>query len=408
MSMNPSGRPPHSGTSFRGLAPFLRSSIARDDLQAVAQDLLNNAAGGNAELWMNLSIAMQCLGQRKLGLAIQQQALAMSRIYRIPAAERPARFRLLMLMAPGDLSANTPLECLLERCDIELIHYYVSPGDPLAQPVPDHDALLVAIGQIEGNRDTLDALTQALAGWHRPVINAPRHIHATERSVVSSLLANEPGILIPPTLHIRREALLEIAAGRAALPDGLVFPVLLRPIDSQAGRDLARIAGPEGIAPYLAGVDEENFFLSRFIDYSSPDGLFRKFRIVLIDGIPYACHMAVSSNWMVHYVNAGMYEDAHKRAEEASFLENFGAFARRHHAALQAVHRRIGLDYLCIDCAEMPDGLLLIFEADHAMVVHAMDPAHLFPSKQAHIRKILHAFRDYLFARRQTPRPAER
>lgn len=389
-----------SGMPFRGLAPFLRQSIAGADLQAIAHELLDKAASddGDANLWMTLSIAMQCMGQRELGLSIQKQALEMSRIYRIPATEQPARFRLLMLMAPGDLSANTPLECLLEHSDIDLIHYYVTLGNPLVQPVPDHDALIVAIGQIEGNRTTLEVLTQVLAGWHRPVINAPQHIHMTERSVVSSLLANVPGILIPPTQHIRRERLLEIEAGREPLPDGLEFPILLRPIDSQGGRDLARIDGPEGISPYLAGIDENNFFLSRFIDYSSYDGLFRKFRIVLIDGTPYACHMAVSSNWMVHYVNAGMYEHVHKREEEDAFMADFGAFARRHHAALQAVHSRIRLDYLCIDCAETPDGLLLIFEADHVMVVHAMDPEDMFPYKQTHIRKIRQGFRDYLFS----------
>lgn len=394
--MNPADRLPQ--TSFRGLAPFLRQSIAGADQQAVAQALLDKAAGddGDANLWMNLSIAMQCLGQRELGLSIQQQALAMSRIYRIPATEQPARFRLLMLMAPGDLSANTPLECLLEHGGIELIHYYVTPGDPLAQPVPDHDALIVAIGQVEDNRGLLESLTQPLAQWPKPVINSPQHIHATERSVVSALLHDAPGIVIPPTLHATRAALLEIAAG-AVLPDGIAFPLILRPIDSQAGRDLARIDGPDAIAPYLAELDEENFFLSRFVDYSGADGLFRKFRIALIDGIPYACHMAVSSDWMVHYVNAGMYEDARKREEEAVFMANFDDFARRHHAALNAVHRRIGLDYLCIDCAETPDGRLQIFEADHVMVVHAMDPEDMFPYKQAHILKIRQAFRDYLF-----------
>jgi len=395
--MNPADRPPHSRTPFRGLAPFLRRSIAGDDLQPIARELLDKAASDDdANLWMNLSIAMQCLGQRELGLSIQQQALAMTRIYRIPATEQPARFRLLMLMAPGDLSENTPLECLLEHGDIELIHYYVTPGDPLALPIPDHDALIVAIGQVEDNRGILESLELTLASWHRPVINAPQHIHATERSVVSALLHDAPGIVIPPTLHAPRAALLEIAAGNANLPDGIAFPLILRPIDSQAGRDLVRIAGPEGIAPYLAGLDEENFFLSSFVDYSGTDGMFRKFRIALIDGIPYACHMAVSSDWMVHYVNAGMYEDAHKREEEAAFMANFDDFARRHHAALSAVHQRIGLDYLCIDCAETPDGRLQVFETDHVMVVHAMDPEDMFPYKSAHIRKIRQAFRDYL------------
>lgn len=396
--MSPADRQIQAETSFRGIAPFLRMSIAGGDLQAAAHELLEKAKRDacDANLWMNLSIAMLCLGQRELGLSIQSQALEMKRIYRVPATVQPARLRLLMLMQPGDLSANTPLECLLENGDIDLIFYYISPGDPLALPVPEHDALIVAIGKVENNRVLLESLAQTLARWPRPVINLPQRILATERSVASALLQDAPGLLIPPTLHVTRPVLREIARGEAALPGGIEFPITLRPVGSQAGRDLARLADPAEIATYLDRVDGEGFFLSRFVDYSGADGLFRKFRIALIDGTAYACHMAVSSHWMVHYVNAGMYEDAGKREEEAAFMANFDDFAQRHRAALDAVHRRIGLDYSCIDCAETPDGRLQVFETDHVMVVHAMDPEDMFPYKPDHIRKAREAFRDYL------------
>ena len=52
---------------------------------------------------------------------------------------------------------------------------------------------------------------------------------------------------------------------------------------------------------------------------------------------------------------------------------------------------------MCIDCAETHDGELLIFEIDHAMVVHAMDPEDLFPYKQAHMLKVKNAFTDFLY-----------
>jgi len=100
---------------------------------------------------------------------------------------------------------------------------------------------------------------------------------------------------------------------------------------------------------------------------------------------------------MIHYVNAGMYEDAQKREEENAFMEHFDDFALRHRAALDAIYQRTHLDYVCIDCAETQDGQLLIFEVDHTMVVHAMDPEHLFPYKQFHMQKVKNAFRNYLF-----------
>lgn len=99
---------------------------------------------------------------------------------------------------------------------------------------------------------------------------------------------------------------------------------------------------------------------------------------------------------MIDYMNAGMYEDAAKRAEEAQFMAQFASFAERHREALQAIHRRTGLDYLCLDGAENQAGELLIFEIDHAMVVHAMDCPERFPYKQGHMAALKATFRDFL------------
>jgi len=377
-------------------------SLAGRALPPVCQEMLVKAEihPDDANLWMNLSIVMLCIGQRDLGLAIQAQALALKRIYHLAAAKQPARRRLLMLMVPGDLSANTPLECLLEDSDIDLDFYYVSPGAPLALAVPEHDALLVAISEADENHELLGALERVLAVWPKPVINAPRNIPTTGRAAASALLQDAPGLLIPPTLRAPRAVLQAVADSAASLGelfDGCVFPVILRPVGSHAGRDLAKIDGPEAITSYLSRVNEAEFYLSPFIDYRGQDGLFRKMRIALIDGVPFACHMGISSNWMIHYVNAGMYEVAQKRAEEASFMAHFDDFAQRHRPALDAIFQRTQLQYLCIDCAETADGQLLIFEIDHAMVVHAMDPEDQFPYKWQHMQKVKNAFREFLF-----------
>ncbi len=389
-------------TPFLGLAPFLRASIGGVDLRPLGQQMLEQAGQNptDAALWMNISVAVQCFGQRDVGLSIQALALQQQRIYRLVAATQPARVRLLLLSIPGDISANTPLDCLLEDCAVDLIYYYVTPGNPLALPVPEHDALFVAICEADENREVLTALERALTHWPKPVINKPQYIPPTGREAASKLLQDAPNLLIPPTLHAPRSLLQDIAAGKVMLAEqyaGCDVPIIVRPVGSHAGRDLAKIESADELAAYLAKVEDENFFISPFIDYRGKDGLFRKFRVVLVDGKPYASHMGVSANWMIHYVNAGMYEDAQKREEERTFMEHFGDFSQRHRAALDAIYQRTRLDYVCIDCAETRDGQLLIFEVDHTMVVHAMDPENLFPYKQVHMEKIKAAFLDFLF-----------
>jgi glutathione synthase/RimK-type ligase-like ATP-grasp enzyme len=377
-------------------------SIAGADMAPLAQQMLAQVQPEDANLWMNLSIILQCLGQRDLGLSMQAQALSLQRVYHLSARQQPARSRLLMLMEPGDLAANTPLECLLEDSDIELIFYYLSADEPLQAPLPEHDAVMVSMSDSDANRAHLRFLEQALAHWPKPVINLPQFIPYVDRGTASERLQNVPGLLMPPTLRASREQLQAVASGASALRElfqDCDFPIILRPLGSQGGHDLAKIETPEDIAHYLSHVHDAVFFISRFIDYSHADGFFRKIRIALIDGQPYACHMAVSSNWMIHYVNAGMYEEAWKRAEELAFMTNFEAFKQRHHSVLQAIARAIPLDYLCIDCAETIGGELLVFELEHAMVVHAMDTEDQFPYKQIHMRKVKNAFRELLLRR---------
>src|SRR6202035_313431 len=132
---------------------------------------------------------------------------------------------------------------------------------------------------------------------------------------------------------------------------------------------------------------------------------FPKFRVVFVDGKPYACHMAIADRWDIWYLNAGMSDSAAKRLEEQTFMQTFDiGFARRHQTALTAMADRIGLDYFTIDCAENKRGELLIFEADNTAVVHNMDSPELFPYKAPQMRKVFEAFAAMLCRRAQDDR----
>ncbi|MGY4491282.1 ATP-grasp domain-containing protein [Pseudomonas sp. TE3610] len=402
--VTPPDSTPRATTAFVGLAPFLRMSIAGIDFTQQAADMIAGVqqAPDDAELHLNLSVALMCLGHQAIGLEMLGHALDLQRVYHIKPRQ-PVRLRLLILMVPGELSANVPVDCLLEDSDVELIYYYVSPDEPLKVAIPEHDVVLVGISAADGTRQVLAQLEEPLSRWPLPVINTPSQVALSERHVASQLLQGVPGLTMAQVQRITPTTLQDVARGSLALKDvtgGIDFPIILRPVGTHGGHGLERVNSAEDIHGYLSRVEAAQYFLARFIDYSAADdGLFRKARVFLIDGKPYACHMATSENWMIHYLNARMYELEERRAEEARFLDNFPAFAARHAGALQAIAERTGLDYLGIDCAQTRDGDLLVFEIDPAMVIHAMDLEAVFPNKQHHMQKVKTALHDLLVHR---------
>lgn len=394
--------PPHLG-----LANLMTRAFLGEDLGPVGAELLNRAQNNpaDANALMDLSIVLQMRGDPETGLAIQSQALSLQQFYQIPA-NQPGGPRLLAIKGPGEVMWNTPLEFLTEDSDIALDMLYLAPELPVPPGVPDHDILMIAVAQCDRNRALLASLADLAQEWPRPVINQPARISQLTRDNVCHLLSGIPGVIMPLSVRVERSILEAVTRGETRIQDLLSdgeFPIIVRPVDSHAGRGLDRADDPAALATYLQQSPADQFYVSRFVDYRQQDGRYRKARVVVIDGQPFVAHMAISDHWMIHYLNAGMAEDAEKRAEEARFMENFDTdFVPRHQAALDEITRRLGLDYYALDCAETADGQLLIFEADSAMVVHAMDPADDFPYKKVQMRKVFDAFRSMIEKRLQT------
>jgi hypothetical protein len=208
-------------------------------------------------------------------------------------------------------------------------------------------------------------------------------VSALGRVSAAARLAGIPQINAPPTARL----------SPAGLADADGFPLVVRPVDSHAGAGLEKLERREAVADYVVRNPCAAYYVQPFIDYRGADGRFRKLRVALVESRPFIVHMAVSDHWMVHYLNAGMSEDAGKRAEEGALFESFDeGFARRHAAAFGALSTVFALDYFAIDCAEDREGRLLVFEADTVMIVHDMDPPQTFPYKAPAIRKLFSAF----------------
>jgi len=385
-----------------GLARLAKLAFDGHDLAPLADELSARALSDPPDpaALMDLSTVAQLAGRPDDRLALQRGALSLQCLYRQPATGTNA-LRLLAFMAPGDFLANTPLEFMLQDANVTLDMLYVVPGSPLPCALPEHDVAIVAATELAQNRAVLDQVAALIPTWPRPVVNAPERIARLTRDGASSLLRSVPGVVFPINARIGRARLAALGEGETNIGDILDFrfPMIARPVDAHAGNGLALLADAAAVADYLCRQPETTFFVAPFVDYRGADGLYRKYRVAFIAGRPYACHMAISRHWMIHYLNAGMLESAEKRAEEARFMAGFdGDFALRHQGALAGIAERIGLDYVTMDCAETQDGRLLVFEVGNGMIVHAMDPPALFPYKAPQMRKVFGAFEAMLRA----------
>ncbi len=393
-----------------GFAKLTTMAFGGADLRPLRDELISKVAGGTAGAGegLDLSLIAQLLGDKQTGIAIQAEVLAFHQLFRSPcSAERP-KLRVLALAAAIDMGGNTPIEFLLEESGIELLTLYVIAGIELPVPLPDHDVAIVIASDSDECRDALRIIDRVAARWPRPMLNPPRLVCNLDRDKLHQLLRGIEGLDIPATVGVTRAQLSEVAQSNLLFADiaaELRFPIIVRPRGSHAGVGLAKLDDGAAIGRYLAERPEQEFFVSRFVDYADDDGLFRKYRVVVVDGRPYACHMAIADRWDIWYLNADMAFNESKRREEEDFMRSFDrAFAVRHRNALAAMIDRVGLDYFTIDCAENKRGELLIFEADNTAVVHNMDSPEVFPYKPPQMRAIFEAFAAMLYRRARDSR----
>lgn len=381
-----------------GMATVLRMLFQQVDLMPKWDELQARISANHrdAVALHDASLILQGLGKTDLALETLRTALKYQRTYKVVFGTGRGP-RILAFVTVGDFMANTPVGFLLAGSEATLLLHYVDADTRDLRDVPAHDVAMVAVAESETNAPVLRRLHLLTQGWQRPVLNQRADMIARlTRDGVSAMFADEPDILSPPTWRAGRADLMLLANNMKRLPDlfeNASFPVIIRPIGTHAGGGLDRLESAADLVAYLQAEQADSFYLSPFIDYSGPDGRFTKLRVVQIDGKPFASHLAVSAHWIVHYLSAGMADDPAKRAIEAHWMATFDEdFAKRHTRAFQRMHDTVGLDYFGYDCAELPDGRLLLFELDVAMVVHDMDSEEVYPYKRPTMRKLFDAF----------------
>ncbi|WP_173569177.1 ATP-grasp domain-containing protein [Acetobacter conturbans] len=371
--------------------PFL----ARETLSARLKN--TGSASERATLHYRLWEMCQACGDEPAALKHLDTAMTLDPVQHPRCSNETAKRRVVVLNVPGSFQANAPIAMLMDG-ETDLYTMWVS-GDPAKRAMLTAtlkklcpEAVILAMGEDERQMPAILEAEAIARGSGVPVINRAGPIMGVGRSLVPKLLASIPDVMVP-SCHT-------ITAPFTDLPP---FPLLVRPVSSHAGNALAKIDDQIIFDRYMQeNVTHGQYYVTQFVDYASADGLYRKYRVVFIDGVPYPVHLAIHADWAIWYYNARMEVFPERRSEESRFMQDMTSyFPATVVKGLEEIGQKVGLDYFGLDFGVLQNGTLVVFEVETAMIVHDRDPADIFPYKKACIARIRQAFEDMIDQRAQ-------
>ena len=300
----------------------------------------------------------------------------------------------LLVSARG---GNIPTRLWIDDRRFTIHAIYADYYDP-EEPLPPHVLIVNAIGDADLCALALERAEALAARSSAPVINPPARVRITGRAENARRMGAIPDV-VAPRIETRTRASLEAAPG-AESGHGLKFPLLLRSPGFHTGRYFVRVEGREALAGALATLAGEELLAIEYLDARGPDGMARKYRVMFIDGVLYPLHLAVSSDWKVHYFSADMARNAAFREEERRFLLDMaGVLGPRAMRALERVRVALGVEYGGIDFAVAPDGAVLLFEANATMALVPPPPDEVWDYRRAAIDTAIQAARRMIESR---------
>jgi tetratricopeptide (TPR) repeat protein len=361
-------------------------ALAETALRA-ALELAPDHAGAHIEL----GNVLQALGRAEEARQSYARAQVLRPLNKLPTTTAEPDFSVLVIMAPG--AGNTPYRYLIGKNSYACHLYALLPGsEPDMALLRQHgDIVLNLISDADQGRDMLEDAAALVDQLGKPVVNHPSRILATSRDAIAQGLPAIPRCRVPRTMRARRDEV-------AALAESVGFPLLLRTPGTHGGDAFEKIDALPEIDAFLAQHPAEDYYLTEFVDYRAADGFFRKYRMILVDGVLLPYHLAIHDDWKIHHFRTDMGNQRWMQDEEAAFLDNPGAvFGEAQQAALHEIARIVGLEFLGVDCSIDRAGDLLIFEVNASMLIHDDNADYAY--KTPHVARIKATF-DAMLARR--------
>ncbi len=257
---------------------------------------------------------------------------------------------------------NVELADLMKAPDIS-VHTMVRGGMTISgSQLPPIDVVVNAVCDCDTNAFALRSALSVIEQVGKPVVNHPERVLRTGRDQTYEDLHDVPGVHFPRTVKVTPRSTGELAALVEA--GDVRLPFLFREAGAHGGHKLELVTG---IAPTdlreldRFAFDGRAFYATEFVDFASRDGLYRKYRVLVINGRPFPRHLIITDSWNIHVESRAVLMEGSEdlRAEEAHHIRSFKPEAW---PVFGRLWERLQLDYFGVDFALAADGSLIIFE----------------------------------------------
>ena len=332
---------------------------------------------------------------------------AATRERRLGFTHRPVTFRryrgegeaLRVLLVGVDGEGNVPMQSFLDDKLFATASLIVDFYD-IAASLPPHDIVFNAIGDADRCALALTSANAMLAETTAPILNPPATVLATGRVGNAERLGTLTDVVAPRFAIFPRWLLQQTDPAGALTASGFDWPVLLRAPGFHTGEHFIKVDDPAQAGAAIATLPGTAVMAIAFLDTRDSSGMFRKYRVITVDGKIYPLHLAISKDWKVHYFSADMVDVPEHRALDAAFLEDPQAtVGARGFAALERIVEALALDYGGIDFSVDDNGRVVLFEANATMIVQPPPADAIWDYRRKPVERIIKAFQGMLRTR---------
>lgn len=215
-----------------------------------------------------------------------------------------------------------------------------------------------------------------------PFFNIPTGVMKTSRDQIYQLLHDIEKLHVPKTIKIQPKSKKEIYD--SITQEGFEYPVIFRQAGDHGGISTIRV-DDEAEQFYEFPLDGREYYLTQFVEYQE-DGLYRKYRLMVVDGKIYLRHIKISKEWMVHHHNQIENPEVLQKKFKNEFINKIRSEIQ---PIISKIHTRLGLDYFGIDCFIDKDMNILIFEVNTSMGIFVQAKGDIFSGQVEKIRDAL-------------------